>query len=57
MPDGRQTALPKQRDFLGTKQTTAKLGGEAGTASPAVPEAQASRLWWRVGLGKIIYYG
>ena len=57
MPDGRQAALPKQRDFLGTKQTTAKLGDEAGTASPAELEAQASRLWWMVGLGKIIYYG
>ena len=36
-----QWALSKQRNFLGTKQATAKLGGEAGTASPAEPEAQA----------------
>ena len=28
-----QWALSKQRDFLGTKQATANLGGEAGTAS------------------------
>ena len=39
-----QWALSKQRNFLGTKQATAKLGGEAGTASPAEPEAQAIQL-------------
>ena len=43
-----QWALSKQRNFLGTKQATAKLGGEAGTASPAEPEAQAFHLWGMV---------
>ncbi len=49
MQDDRQAALFKQRDFLGTKQVTAKLGGEAGTASPAFAGGTSgTSLWWMV---------
>ena len=48
-----QWALSKQRNFLGTKQTTAKLGGEAGTVSPAgAGGTSCSSLWWMIVLNE-----
>ena len=48
MPAGLPASTSIVARLLCRYPSTAKLGGEAGTASPAEPEAQVWRLWWMV---------